>query len=275
MASSAAPVVSSGVLAPLPTTERGVAAVISAAGDLLAYGSGNVVIVRSLADPSLSLAYCEHTGARPCAFFRARSAVRATPQAATELLRPRARAPPSRRRARSARQGRAHFAHGQVRRQRRRLGQGASRRPDGRAMPRWAAAARATSTPRAWTPRARARLSAAPRARALARACAPSCVSAPPPPLPARATAAYLLPPLARARPRAGARVGADAGRALAEVRAAVYWRRGGGPRVGLGVQAAAGGRRRPGQGQIFCVGHWLVAGRGRAAQQEERDVRL
>ena len=40
--------------------ERGVAAVLSAQGDLIAYGAGSVVIIRSLSDPTQCLAYCEH-----------------------------------------------------------------------------------------------------------------------------------------------------------------------------------------------------------------------
>lgn len=63
MSSSSAPIVSAGLLAPLPTAERGVAAVLHASGDLLCYGAGSVVVVRSLASPELALAYCEH-GAR-------------------------------------------------------------------------------------------------------------------------------------------------------------------------------------------------------------------
>ena len=61
MAAPAAPTVGPGLLCPLPTAERGVAAVLSTQGDLIAYGAGSVVIVRSLSDPTLCLAYCEHS----------------------------------------------------------------------------------------------------------------------------------------------------------------------------------------------------------------------
>jgi WD repeat-containing protein 1 (actin-interacting protein 1) len=51
-----------GFLVPLPGAERGVASVlgVSPDGKFLAYGSGSVVVVRSIDNPSLAFAYSDH-----------------------------------------------------------------------------------------------------------------------------------------------------------------------------------------------------------------------
>ena len=73
MAASAAPEYGprAGVLAPLPSCERGVAAVtaVSPDGKLLIYCNGANVVVRELARPALAYVYPEHAHAVKCAKF--------------------------------------------------------------------------------------------------------------------------------------------------------------------------------------------------------------